>query len=194
MSGSERVYRSPIPFESARIHAAAVYCSDGRIGDHMDDFLHQGLTLPRYDRVACPGGPVALAGRLPAFWESRGVADQLRFLVEVHDVHQVVLIAHGGCAYYGQRLGMDPATAEMEQREDLSRAASAVQRIDAALEVSAFFAHVDGTTLSYEPVFASEHIASQLRKLAPGGPSRTEPPREAKAAPPVRPAPTTRRS
>ena len=42
-SGGGRVYRSPIPYETARINAAAVYCSDGRIGDHMDEFLHQGL-------------------------------------------------------------------------------------------------------------------------------------------------------
>jgi hypothetical protein len=185
MSGSERVYRSPIPFETARIHAAAVYCSDGRIGDHMDDFLHQGLSLPRYDRVACPGGPVALAGRLPAFWESRGVVDQLRFLVEVHDVRQVVLIAHGGCAYYGQRLGLDPPTAERGQREDLDRAASAIARIGSGLEVSAFFAHVDDSVLSYERVFASEFVAGQLARpapaagapAAPGAPPRPTPPK-----------------
>ena len=56
---------SSLPYEAARIYAAAVYCSDGRIGDHVDDFLHNGLGLPRYDRVACPGGPVALSGRFP---------------------------------------------------------------------------------------------------------------------------------
>ena len=107
-SGGGWVYRSPVPYEAARINAAAVYCSDGRIGDHMDEFLHQGLALPRYDRVACPGGPVALAGRLLAFWESRGVLEQLRFLVRVHEVRQVVLIAHGGCAYYQERLAHRP--------------------------------------------------------------------------------------
>jgi hypothetical protein len=162
--GGGWVYRSPVPYETARINAAAVYCSDGRIGDHMDEFLHQGLALPRYDRVACPGGPVALAGRLLAFWESRGVLDQLHFLVRVHEVRQVVLIAHGGCAYYQERLGMDPAAAEPEQREDLARAASAVQRIDAGLEVAGFFAHLDGTTVSYERVFASQAIGQRLRR------------------------------
>jgi hypothetical protein len=167
MDDGNRIYRSPIPYEAARINAAAVYCSDGRIGDHMDDFLHRGLSLPRYDRLACPGGPVALAGRLLAFWESNGVYDQLRFLVAAHGVRQVVLIAHGGCAYYLGRLGMEPGTAEAEQREDLARAATAVQRIDPTLEVAGFFAHPDGTTLAIERVFAPGSIDQRLKQLSP---------------------------
>src|SRR5215813_13902998 len=55
-------YESRLPYERTRIHAAAIYCSDGRIGEHFDDFLQSGLGLPRYDRVALPGGPACLAG------------------------------------------------------------------------------------------------------------------------------------
>jgi hypothetical protein len=176
MDESGRVYRSPIPYEAVRINAAAVYCSDGRIGDQMDDFLHQGLGLPRYDRVACPGGPVALAGRLLAFWESRGVLEQLHFLVAVHEVRQVVLIAHAGCAYYGERLGLDPLIVESEQREDLTRAASAVQRIDAGLEVAGFFARLDGSSVLYEPVFTSQAIGERLRRLPTPSPASPLPP------------------
>lgn len=33
------VYQSPTPYDEARIHAAAVYCSDGRVGDQVDEFL-----------------------------------------------------------------------------------------------------------------------------------------------------------
>ncbi len=166
---SGRRYSSPIPYEAARINAAAVYCSDGRIGDHMDEFLHKGLGLPRYDRVACPGGPAALAGRLLAFWESRGVLDQLRFLVHVHDVRQVVLVAHAGCAYYQERLGVAPDAIEAEQRADLQRGASAVERIDAQLEVAAFFAHLDGSAVEYEPVFLPETMRRRF-ELLPANP------------------------
>ncbi len=55
-------YESPVRYEQARIHAAALYCSDGRMGEHFDDFLHNGLSLPRYHRVSLPGGPACLAG------------------------------------------------------------------------------------------------------------------------------------
>jgi hypothetical protein len=163
-SRAERAYKSPTPYEAGRINAAAVYCSDGRIGDHIDDFLHQGLGLPRYDRLACPGGPVALAGRLLAFWEARGVDQQLRFLVGVHAVSQVVLIAHEGCAYYRERLGISPALAHAEQRADLVSAGAVVQRIGPAIEVAAFFAYVEGAAVSFERVFAAPGIDTRLRR------------------------------
>lgn len=157
-----RVYQSLIPYEAARINAAAIYCSDGRIGDHVDDFLHQGLRLPRYDRVACPGGPVALAGSLLAFWESRGVEDQLRFLISVHEVRQVLLVAHSGCAYYRLRLGIPASDAEGRQRDDLAKAAAVVQRLEPAVEVAGFFAHLDGNRVSFERLFATEGIDTRL--------------------------------
>jgi hypothetical protein len=160
----EHVYDSVVPYEAARIHAAAVYCSDGRIGNQIDDFLQQGLRLPRYDRVACPGGPVALAGTLGAFWEARGVEDQLRFLVRVHDLQHVLLIAHAGCAYYGLRLGLAPEEAPRRQRADLTQAADAVQRVEPNLEVAGFFAHLDGPRVWFERLFATEGIDTRLRR------------------------------
>ncbi len=163
-SRPEMAYQSPTPYETSRINAAAVYCSDGRIGDHIDDFLHRGFGLPRYDRLACAGGPVALAGRLLAFWEGRGVEDQLRFLVQAHAVRHVVLIAHAGCAYYSERLRLAPGTMESEQRADLHSAAAAVQRIESAIEVAAFFAHVEGDRVWFERVFSSEGLDGRLRR------------------------------
>src|SRR5262249_57086237 len=123
------VYESLQPYEDARIHAAAVYCSDGRIGEQIDDFLHNGLGLPRYDRVAVPGGPACLSGRLMAFWEARGVEDQVRFLVAVHGLERIVLIAHEGCAYYAQRLKVPPAEVLAAQQHDLVRASRMVESI-----------------------------------------------------------------
>ena len=49
-----------------RIHALAIYCSDGRWGEAFDEFCHESLRIPRYDRFAVPGGPVWLTLRDPA--------------------------------------------------------------------------------------------------------------------------------
>jgi hypothetical protein len=46
---------SSIPFDANRIGAAAVYCSDGRFGEQVDELLFKTLKLPRYDRLAVPG-------------------------------------------------------------------------------------------------------------------------------------------
>jgi len=60
------VFISPTPFDENRVRAAAVYCSDGRFGEQMDEFLHAGLSLPRYDRVAVPGGAALTGESIPA--------------------------------------------------------------------------------------------------------------------------------
>jgi hypothetical protein len=148
-SPTPQSYVSSLPYEAARVYAAAVYCSDGRIGDHVDDFLHHGLGLPRYDRVACPGGPVALSGRFQAFWDARGAEEQLRFLAQVHDVRTVVLIAHANCAYYGTRLSIPADRLEAEQRDDLRKATVAVHRLMPNADVRRYFAQLSGTEVRF---------------------------------------------
>jgi hypothetical protein len=146
-------YESRLPYEAARIHAAAVYCSDGRVGEHFDDFLQQGLSLPRYDRVALPGGPACLAGHPQAHLEEQGVVDELRFLVEEHELERVVLIAHQGCAFYAARLGLEDVRMELVQRADLVRAAASVRRVVGLDHVFAFFARIaPGGRIRFEPV------------------------------------------
>jgi hypothetical protein len=155
-------YRSQQAYEDVRIRAAAVYCSDGRMGDQVDEFLHLGLELPRYDRLACPGGPVGLAGRLTAFWETRDVEEQLRFLVRAHEVGQVVLLTHQGCAYYRHRLGIPEDRALAEQLADLEKAAAAVERIDPRLEVAGFLVTVADERVVFSRVFATKGMDARL--------------------------------
>jgi hypothetical protein len=144
-------FTSPLSFNSARVHAVAVYCSDGRFGEQVDDFLHRGLGLPRYDRLAVPGGAACLAGHFNTYREEDGVKEQLRFLLAVHQVRRVVLIAHEGCAFYSERLHISPLQLESKQREDMVKAVRRVQGLGRELEVTAFFARLNGNTVCFEP-------------------------------------------
>lgn len=146
------VYESRIPYVRERIHAAAIYCSDGRVGEHFDDFLFNGLLLPRYDRVALPGGPACLAGHTEAHLEETGVVDELRFLVEAHGLDRVVLLAHAGCAFYSKRLHLPQAYLEPQQRIDLVKAAGFVRRVTGVTQVDAYFARPDEARVLFEPV------------------------------------------
>lgn len=147
------VYESLIPYEPQRIHAAAVYCSDGRVGEHFDDFLQRGLGLPRYDRLALPGGPAYLAGTIGEPPEHQGVVEELRFLVEVHELSRIVLIAHQGCAFYRNWLGIEEAALEGSQRDDLIRAAAFVRHVTGVANVQSFFARITGGVVRFEPVY-----------------------------------------
>lgn len=147
-----KTYDSPVPYERARIHAAAIYCSDGRIGEHFDDFLQNGLGLPRYDRVALPGGPACLAGHSQAHLEEQGVIDELQFLVEVHGLKKIVLIAHEGCAFYATRLELKAPRLELVQRADLVRSAAIVQRVTGLDAIEGYFARLVDGKICFERV------------------------------------------
>ncbi len=145
-------YESRLRYESSRIHAAAIYCSDGRLGEHFDDFLQQGLSLPRYDRVTLPGGPACLAGHPQAHLEEQGIVDELKFLVEVHGLQRVVLIAHQSCAFYGTRLDLKEPRLELVQRADLVRAAAYVHRVTGLDSIDGYFARLVDGRVRFEKV------------------------------------------
>jgi hypothetical protein len=133
-------YESSVRFDENRIGAAAVYCSDGRFGDACDDFLHSALNLPRYDRLAVPGGAACLAGHFLAYREEEALLDQLRFLIRVHALERLVLIAHQDCAFYTERLHVPPRKIEAQQRQDMQTATERIHSLARGLPVHAFFA------------------------------------------------------
>lgn len=57
------VFTSTERWNTERIGAIAIYCSDGRWGEGFDEFCHKHLQLPRYDRLALAGGPACFAPR-----------------------------------------------------------------------------------------------------------------------------------
>ena len=84
------LYTATLPFDAIRVGAAAIYCADGRYGEQVDQCLHEGLGLPRYDRVAVPGGAGCLAGH--ATYERAALERQLRFLIEAHALTRISLL------------------------------------------------------------------------------------------------------
>ena len=143
------VYVAQGEFETQRIGAAAIYCSDGRYGEQMDEFLHQSLGLPRYDRIAVPGGAGCLGDHTHAFTESASLERQLRFLIEAHDLRRIVLIAHHQCAFYGQ-VWLGTQTLKERQAADLERAATKLRMWYCDLEVEAYFANPVNNRVTFE--------------------------------------------
>jgi hypothetical protein len=148
---AQATFVSDIPFEAERIGAAAVYCSDGRYGDQIDEFLHRGLALPRYDRVAVPGGPAALAEHMIAMRERAAMERQVKFLVEAHGLRRVVLIAHQDCAFY-RLVRIRAGSLEQQQVDDLARAAGRIRESAPGVAVDAYFALKMAGRVWFEPV------------------------------------------
>jgi hypothetical protein len=150
-TGNPVSFESTIPFRSVRIHAAAVYCSDGRFGAQVDDFLRHTLGATLCDRLAVPGGPASLRVDPGLPEDSRGILDQLTFLVRAHELQQVILIAHEPCAFYRERLGIPDHAQHSRQLEDLRKSARVVGAL-APLKLTLCTARVVGGRVRFEAV------------------------------------------
>ena len=135
-------YISQLPYNAERVYAGALYCADGRVGEHFDDFMQNGLKLPRYDRIALPGGPACLAGHAQARLEEQGVVDELKFLIEAHRLSRIVLIQHEGCAFYKSRLNVRERSMEQLQIADLARAAFSIRHWTNLENIEGYFCRI----------------------------------------------------
>jgi hypothetical protein len=138
-------------WNNERIHALAMYCSDGRWGGAFDEFCQRSLLIPRYDRFAVPGGPAWLVSgsdKVAAKPEenslaaslSRSAWEQLGLLVRVHELQRIVLVGHYGCAFYMEKLKKDADGVLPLQLEHLKRARLAVRERFPRLTVETYLA------------------------------------------------------
>jgi len=123
------VFRCSRAWSPDRPRILVIACSDGRLQEEVDEFLHRHLHVVRYDRLLLPGGPGALAysgGELGRAAEHRR---ECRFLVRVHRIERIVLLFHGPtdegldeaiCADYLRKFpGITPDEVRTRQETDL---------------------------------------------------------------------------
>jgi hypothetical protein len=140
------------PFDATSIGTAVVCCSDGRFVVPMDEFLHQGLGIQRYDCLAVPGGAGCLAGHFAAWREEEAATFQLKFLIEMHALHRIVLIAHPDCGFYSKRLRLFGSEIEEQQRRDLATAAHHIRSLAPRLEIDGFVSRKLAAGMRFEAV------------------------------------------
>jgi hypothetical protein len=133
-------YHAKERWDPERIGALSLYCSDGRWGEAFDEFCHRHLNIPRYDRLAVPGGPAWIAACAENPAQVHATRVQVDFLMKVHELESVVLITHYGCAWYGHRLQRSPDECLPAQAEDVKTAAGVLQGWYPDLRVEAYLA------------------------------------------------------
>lgn len=145
------------PWDEERIHALALYCSDGRWGLAFDEFCQKHLRIPRYDRWAVPGGPGWLLPSADDTVSLRAAKLQLDLLVEAHGLERIVLISHYGCAYYAKRFNKSPDECLAFQKTDLHLAADTLREWYPAIRVENYLAMRAGSRLSFHGVPDEAH-------------------------------------
>ncbi len=145
-------FSSKQPFNASGFLTAAVYCSDGRFADQVNEFLHHGLRLDGYDRLAIAGGPACFAGHFEAYREEEGAVSHMRFLARLHKLNRLILISHEGCGFYSDFLHLTESGLHDRLRTDLVRAAHRIHEVEPKLALEAYLARLNGSTVWFEPV------------------------------------------
>jgi hypothetical protein len=148
------IFTSTAPWFGERIHALALYCSDGRWGPAFDEFCQRSLHIPRYDRWAVPGGPAWLATESDGEVFAAAAHKQLDFLVRIHELERIVLITHYACALYGQKMQRSPDECLAEQMSDVRRAAAVLRRWYPGIGVEGYLAMRRANTVSFHELGA----------------------------------------
>jgi hypothetical protein len=149
---STREYVSRVPYEASHPHVLAVYCSDGRFTDAVED-LAQHLGHERIDTLTLPGGPGLLNRWSADYLESEMVMRAAKFLIQGHHITEVLLMAHAGCGYYQKRHGaLGPEFVAEQQLTDLRTAAKELRKAHPELTVHLYFVRPHGADIHFEPV------------------------------------------
>ena len=147
-----RPFVSTTPYDASHPRALAVYCSDGRFTQAVEELLKH-LGHARLDTLTMPGGPGLLNLWASSVLEADQVERAARFLIRAHAIEHVVLLAHAGCGYYRQRSpGRPPGETKQSQLEDLQVAGRALRSARPGLTIELFYASIDGARVRFDPV------------------------------------------
>ncbi|MBI3951122.1 MAG: hypothetical protein HY314_11795 [Acidobacteria bacterium] len=143
-------YQGQVPLVTTPPEAVIIHCSDYRFQAAIHEFLQAELELRSYDVLAVPGGPhfASASDWLPKHFT---VGKQnLRFLIEFHQLKRLILIDHSDCAFFKHRLAFFFSEPSMNDKQiaNLRKARRVVQDWFPTLMVGAYFAEAPGT----EPV------------------------------------------
>ncbi len=140
------------PFEPRHPEAMAVYCSDGRFTDAVEELLH-GLGFPRLDTLTVPGGPGLLDLASASFSELEATRRAATFLIRGHRIKQVMLLAHAGCGYYATRYPLDRKEQIVEtQLTDLRVAGRWVKSSHDGVNVHLYYAAIADGRIHFNPI------------------------------------------
>jgi len=145
-------FTASTPYGSSHPSALALYCSDGRFTESVEELLRH-LGHARLDTLTMPGGPGLFNLWIAGTGDSASITSGARFLIESHRIQRVIVIAHEGCGYYRKHLGHhDAAAIRKQQEDDLRTAARTLSTARSGVRVDAYYARVADDRVSFDVV------------------------------------------
>jgi hypothetical protein len=139
-------------FDKKHPQALAIYCSDGRFTDAVEELVH-GLGHKRLDVMTLPGGPALLDLGSASFSALEAMRTSASFLIRGHGIKHVTLIAHDGCGYYKERYRFEtPEEIVKQQKDDLRTAAQWLLGAHPDVSIALYFAKPEGSKIELEEI------------------------------------------
>lgn len=151
----------PSPTRASRLtrtetDVLAIHCGDYRFQTAFHEFLSSTLSLPSYDLMVIPGGPLTLAPIEPFPKYHWATWNWTRFFVEFHRLRRLILIQHQDCGFYksmSTHLNVPADSLRPRQEEDLRRIRQSLRRELPQLAVDTYFASWDSSDrISIDPI------------------------------------------
>jgi len=140
-----KLFHFDSPREKYHCDAAIVWCFDNRFDLGFRKFL-QRIGVQNSDPIKVAGGAKSLAS--PEHESDREfILEQIRKSIKLHGTKRVILMLHSDCGAYGGLaggFGGDVMAERLNHREELKRAAAALQEAIPGIQVESYFVDFEG--------------------------------------------------
>lgn len=128
-----------------------IHCADHRFQGAFKKFIAEDLGISVFNPIVIAGGALALSS--DHFEKFGYIWDQIDFFIEDRGIRRVILINHEDCAWY-QYEHPDSKPDELKElgRSDLSTAAANVRDKHPGVEISLFWAELNGDKITFRIV------------------------------------------
>jgi carbonic anhydrase len=150
-----KLFHFDSPREKYHCDAAIVWCFDNRFDLSFRKFLPR-IGVQNSDPIKIAGGAKSLAS--PEHETDREfILDQIRKSIRLHGTNRVILMLHSDCGAYGGLAGgfdNDVAAERLHHRDELKRAAAALQSAIPGIQVESYFVDFEGVWQPEDPVLS----------------------------------------
>lgn len=146
---AEGVYVSRCAWLDQVDHVLVVFCSDPRYREAIAEFLG-AKGIARYDVAVMPGGPAIIVQSSFTFINDRA---RIKLLLDEHQIHRVIGIAHLNCGYYRHRYeNAPPEDMRKMQENDLRFFREEIGKLAREVAVELYYAEGRGGHVHFSPV------------------------------------------
>ncbi len=148
-------FAAKVPFDPIHPKALAIYCSDGRFTNAVEELL-AAAGHSRLDVLTIPGGPGLFNLYSTGFVEREAARNAANFLIEGHKIQEVFLIAHQGCGWYQSKMPhQEPGKIGAAQAHDLRVASELLLERYPSLAIRRYLAQVKAERVIFHEVPAT---------------------------------------